>query len=121
MNAWEESQINIKNAIESLEKVDTQDESQQLISKYRILHKSYHNRAQQLVTTKPMNGEVELQSPLWNDVEMTRQRMLQIADVLHGLQEQEMKNELLRSRETYNWAATIIYIYLAIIISGELE
>ena len=43
--------------------------------------------------------------------------MLQISSILIGLQEQEMKNELLRSRETYNWAVTIIYIYLAITLS----
>ena len=117
LNAWEESQININNAIDSLEKVDTKDESQQLISKFKILHASYQNIARQLVVTKQMNGELELQSSLWDEAEMTRQRMLQIVGVLHGLQEQEMKNELLRSRETYNWAATTIYIYLAIIIS----
>lgn len=117
LNAWEESQININNAIYSLEKVDTQDESQELISKFKILHDSYQNIARQLVATKQMNGDGELQSSQWNEAELTRQRMLQIVDVLHGLQEQEMKNELLRSRETYNWAATTIYIYLAIIIS----
>ena len=117
LNDWEESQININNAIDSLEKVDTQDESQQLISKFRILHNSYRDIAQELVTTKQMDGEDERQSSRWTKAEITRQRMLQIADVLHGLQEQEMKNELLRSRETYNWAATTIYIYLAIIIS----
>ena len=43
--------------------------------------------------------------------------MLQISNLLLGLQEQEMKNELLRSHETYNWAVTMIYIYLAITLS----
>ena len=43
--------------------------------------------------------------------------MLQISNLLLGLQEQEMKNELLRSHETYNWAVTLIYIYLAITLS----
>ena len=52
-----------------------------------------------------------------DDVKLTRERMLQISEILLGLQEQEMKNELLRSQESYNWAVTSIYIYLAISLS----
>ncbi|OAS88381.1 response regulator [Metabacillus litoralis] len=113
-NAWEESHINMQLAIESLEKRDTQEKSQELIAKFKTLHKSYQNMAQQVMTTQNIDNEVDIQPSLWNEAELTRQRMLQIADLLHGLQEQEMKNELLRSRETYNWAVTVIYIYLAI-------
>ena len=40
--------------------------------------------------------------------------MIQMAELLHGLQEQGMKNELLRSKDTYNWAVENIYIYLVI-------
>ena len=54
---------------------------------------------------------------LLDEVKLTRERMLQISNLLLGLQEQEMKNELLRSRETYNWAVTMIYIYLAVTLS----
>lgn len=113
-NAWEESHINMQLAIESLEKKDTQEKSQELIAKFKTLHKSYQNMAQQVMTTQNIDSEVDIQPSLWNEAELTRQRMIQIADLLHGLQEQEMKNELLRSRETYNWAVTVIFIYLAI-------
>jgi two-component system chemotaxis sensor kinase CheA len=117
VNDWEESHINLKMAIESLEEKDTQAKSQELIAKYKTLHDSYQNLAQQVITAKKINDEVVIRSSLWDQAELTRQRMLQIADLLHGLQEQEMKNELLRSRDTYNWAVTIIYIYLAIGLS----
>ncbi|MGM7724121.1 response regulator [Metabacillus sp. Hm71] len=113
-NAWEQSHINMQLALESLEKKDTQEESQELIAKFKTLHRSYQNLAQQVMTAKNIDQNVEIQPALWNEAELTRQRMLQIAELLHGLQEQEMKNELLRSRETYNWAVTVIYIYLAI-------
>lgn len=113
-NAWEESNTNIQMAIETLEKKDTQEKSQELIAKYKTLHETYQNLAHQVMTTQKINSEVDIPPSLWDEAELTRKRMLQIADLLHGLQEQEMKNELLRSRETYNWAVTIIYIYLAI-------
>jgi two-component system, chemotaxis family, sensor kinase CheA len=116
-NAWEESHTNIQKAIEALEKKDTQEKSQELIAKYNTLHHTYQTLAHQVMTTQKINSEVEIPSSLWDEAELTRKRMLQIADLLHGLQEQEMKNELLRSRETYNWAVTIIYIYLAVALS----
>lgn len=117
LNAWEESQKNLKMAIEELEKKDKQEKSQELIAKFKTLHESYQGTVQQIITMQKGNQEVEVQPALLSDAVLTRQRMLQIAELLHGLQEQEMKNELLRTRETYNWAVTVIYIYLGISLS----
>ncbi len=114
LNDWEQSHINIKLAIESLEKLDHQEKSQELIAKFKTLQDSYKSMAQQIITLQSLESEPSLQTTLWNEAEITRQRMLQLADLLHGLQEQELKNELLRSRDTYNWAVKIIYIYMAI-------
>ena len=114
MNEWEQSHRNISLAIESLEKVDTQDKSLELIAQFKTLQDSYKDSAQQVITMQKLDREVDFLPSMLNEVEITRQRMLQIAELLHGLQEQEMKNELLRSRETYNWAVKIIYIYLAV-------
>ncbi|WP_168733900.1 ATP-binding protein [Metabacillus sediminilitoris] len=117
VNAWEESRKNIQIAIEELEKKDTQEKSQELIAKYKTLHDTYENLSHQVMTTIKIDSQADIPPSLWDEAELTRKRMLQIADLLHGLQEQEMKNELLRSRETYNWAVTIIYIYLAIALT----
>ncbi|WP_227939848.1 response regulator [Alkalihalobacillus deserti] len=112
LNAWEKSHVNLKLAIESLEKKDTQEKSQELIAKFKTLHQSYQYRAQQIITIQSL--ESEMQTGLWEEAELTRQRMLQISGILNGLQEQELKNELFRSRDAYNWAVKIIYIYLAV-------
>ena len=69
---------------------------------------------QQVITMQKIDRKVEIQPELLNNLNLTQERMLQISSLLIGLQEQEMKNELLRSRETYNWAVTMISIYLAI-------
>ncbi|MFC0472086.1 ATP-binding protein [Halalkalibacter kiskunsagensis] len=117
MNGWEQSHLNLKLAIESLEKMDAQEKSQELIAKFNTLHDSYQDTAQQLLTIQRINRGVDVEPLLWEDAELTRQRMLQIGELLHGLQEQELKNELFRSRDSYNWAVKMIYIYLAVGLS----
>lgn len=116
-NSWEDSHTNLHVAIESLGKMDKQEKSKELIAKFTTLHESYKNMGQQALTAKRLNSEYEIPAVFWSDSELLRQRMIQIADLLYGLQEQKMKNELLRSKDTYNWAVTIIYIYLAIALS----
>lgn len=114
MNAWENSNSSLQIAIEALEKKDTQEKSQELISKFKILHESYRNLGQQALTEKKINPNAELTPTLQNDLELFKQRLVQMAELLHSLQEQGLKNELLRSKDTYNWAVENIYIYLVI-------
>lgn len=113
-NSWEKSHTNLQSAIESLEKMDKQEKSKELIAKFITLHDQYLYMGQQALTAKKLNREMEIPADFWTDSELISQRMIQIADLLYGLQEQKMKDELLRSKDTYNWAVTIIYIYLAI-------
>ena len=116
-NAWEESNLKMRQGIESLGEMDTQEQSKELMAKYEALHDTYQTTVQQMITMKKIDRGVEIQPELIDEVKLTRERMLQISNLLLGLQEQEMKNELLRSHETYNWAVTLIYIYLAITLS----
>ena len=114
INAWEESNLKMRKGIESLEEVDTQEQSKELMEKYAALHDTFQTVVQQMITMKKLDRETEIQPELLDEVKLTRERMLQISSLLLGLQEQEMKNELLRSKETYNLAVTMIYIYLAV-------
>ncbi len=114
LNVWENSNSNLQMAVESLEKKDTQEKSQELIGKLKILHESYRNMGQQALIERKINPNAELTPAFLADVELFSQRMTQMAELLHGIQEQGMKNELLRSKDTYNWAVENIYIYLVI-------
>lgn len=114
LNVWENSNSNLQVAIDALEKKDHQEKSQELIGKLRILHGSYQNMGQQALMERNLNPNAELTVDLMADFDLFSQRMAQMAELLHGLQEQGMKNELLRSRDTYNWAVENIYIYLVI-------
>ncbi|WP_338451081.1 ATP-binding protein [Niallia oryzisoli] len=111
---WESSNLRIGQNIELLKELDKQEISKELIEKYRALHDSSLDTIQQVITMQKTNQSVETSEELLNDIKLNQERMKQITSLLVGLQEQEMKNELLRSRETYNKAVTIIYIYLAI-------
>jgi len=112
--ALEESNININRAIESLERIDSKGKTDGLIAKYKVLHESYLATAQQVLAIKKIDPKAAIQPQLLNDSKLTGERMLQLAELLRGLQEQEMKNELYRSRDTYHWAISTIYFYLAI-------
>ena len=117
VNEWEESNLKMRQGIESLGEMDTQEQSKKLMGKYAELHDTYQTVVQQMITMKKVDRETKIQPELLDEVKLTRERMLQISNLLLGLQEQEMKNELLRSHETYNWAVTMIYIYLSVTLS----
>ncbi|WP_312472240.1 response regulator [Neobacillus sp.] len=114
INALEESNININRAMESLERIDSKGKSRELMTKYKVLHETYLATAQQVIAIKKTDPKAAIQPQLLNDLKLTGERMVQLAELLRGLQEQEMKNELYRSRDTYHWAISTIYFYLAV-------
>ncbi len=109
VNAWEESNLKIRQEIESLKEKDSQETTHELIEKYIALHDSYQNKVQQVITMQKLDHEAKIPLSLVDNVKLTRERMLQLSDILLGLQEQAMKNELLRSQESYNSAVSSIY------------
>lgn len=113
-NSWEEINLKISQATESLEKMEKEEQSFALLQKFETLHNSYQDISQQIITTQKLNGNVEVPNELLEEVRLTRERMEQLANLLIGLQEQEMRNELFRSRDTYNWAIRVIYVYLGV-------
>ena len=116
INNWQSSNLRINQKIELLKDKDKQDISKELLEKYRILLESYKESINQGITMRSMDQNVEIEQQLFDDLDLTGERMLQLTNLLVGLQEQEMKNELLTSRDTYNVAVSTIYIYLAVTI-----
>lgn len=114
LNAWENSNSRLQMAINELERKDTQEKSQELLGKLKILHETYRNLGQQALKQRELTPKSELIPASKTDIEQYSQRMAQLAELLHGLQEQGIKNELVRSKDTYNWAVENIYIYLVI-------
>ena len=114
VSAWEESNLRIRQEIETLKEKDTEEKTLELIDKYIALQDSYQNKVLRVISMKKLDIETEIPLVLVEDIRLNRERMLQVSDLLLGLQEQEMKNELLRSQESYDWAVSSIYIYLII-------
>lgn len=118
INGLEDSNIKISRAAGLMERIDKGEKAQELIAKFNVLHESFQGKTEQLITMKKLNPAEEIDPGMLDELELTEERMLQIADILHGLQEQKMKNELFRSQETYQWAVKMIYLYLAISLSA---
>jgi two-component system, chemotaxis family, sensor kinase CheA len=114
VNEWEESHVNIKTAVEFLEKMDNREKSQELLVKFNTLYERNNRIGEQVISFVKVEKETDFEELLWNDAKLTQQRMIQIADLLHTLQEQEMKDELYRTRKTHNIAVQIIYAYVMI-------
>ncbi|RBW70928.1 response regulator [Bacillus taeanensis] len=114
VNEWEESHLNIKSSVDFLEKMDKREKSQELLVKFNTLYQRYNRIGEQVITFVKVEKESNFEELLWNDAKLTQQRMLQIADLLNTLQEQEMKDELYRTRKTHNIAVQIIYAYVIV-------
>ena len=112
VNAFEASNLKIRKDIEALKEKDPQEKTHELIESFIALQDSYQNKVQRVITMKKVDMNVEIPAVQMDDIKLNRERMQQVSEILLGLQEQEMKNELLRSQESYNWAVSTIYIYL---------
>ncbi|MED1470733.1 response regulator [Bacillus salipaludis] len=113
-NDWEDSQTTLATALDALKKRDTDQKAQEMMEKLKTLHDTYNNMGQQALIEKKLNKDIEIPDSFWKDSELLRQRMMQISDLLYRLQSQKLKDELIGSKDTYNWAVTMIYSYLAI-------
>ncbi|WP_141433798.1 response regulator [Bacillus sp. 03113] len=118
INNWEQSRNNINSSIDALKEKDTRKQSQEIISKFKTLYTSYENTGQEIMTYQQMNQNgADFDKLLWGNARQNQERMQQMMDLLYSLQEQEMKDELFRTRQTYYSTVKKIYIY---VISGFL-
>ena len=60
-NAWEESNLKIRQEIESLKEMDKQEKSHELMEKYTALQDSYQNLVQQVITMQGIDRKVDTQ------------------------------------------------------------
>lgn len=112
VNDWEESRLNINSSIESLKEMDAQEQTQKLIMKFNTLFRTYQDVGQQLIILQKTNGNTDYQNLLWTDIKQDRERMQQITDLLYTMQEQELKDQLLRTKQTNQLALNLIYSYV---------
>lgn len=113
-NEIEQSRLRVNKGIEFCEKMDTGEHSQDLILRFKTLYETYDAMEQQIITLKRVDKQAEYEKLLWYDAKQLRERMLQTLDLLQTIQEQNMKDELYRTRQTYNFAVKMVYTYVII-------
>ena len=59
VNAWEESNLRIRQEIEALKEKDTEEKTLELIDKYIALQDSYQNKVLRVITMKKLDIETE--------------------------------------------------------------
>ncbi|MEH7417459.1 response regulator [Neobacillus drentensis] len=114
VNEWEQSRNNIRSSIEKLGKMDNRKETQALISKFNTLYKTYEEVGNQIIILQKTDQNASFDKLIWGDIKRDRARLQQITDLIYTLQEQEMKDQLLRTKQTYNLELRMIYIVVAI-------
>ncbi|PKG22318.1 hybrid sensor histidine kinase/response regulator [Niallia nealsonii] len=114
LNDWEESRTNIASSLETLKEMDKRKQTQELIVKFSTIFQTYEEDGQELVYKHKRNMGQESDVVKALPSNQDKERLLQIVNILSTLQEQQMKDELFRTQETYNIAVKIIYIYVFI-------
>lgn len=114
MNGWEQSKINLSSSLNTLAKMDNRQETQELVVKLQTLLKTYENLGDQLILLQKNGENPNFKKVLWGNLRQDRERMQQISDLLYSLQQQEMKDQLTQTRESYNLSINIIYIFIII-------
>ncbi|MEH7117657.1 response regulator [Neobacillus vireti] len=113
-NEWEESRLNLRSSVETLRKLDNRKETQKLLSKFDTIYKTYEDVGNQIIILQKTNRNPNFDTLIWGDIKHDRARLDQITNLLYTLQEQEMKDQLLRTRQTYSVELHMIYVVISI-------
>lgn len=114
INEWEQSRLAVDSSIEELNKLDNDKETQGLIAKLYTFYKPYEDTGEQIIFYQKTKQNINAQILLNGEALQNREQMQQIANSLLTLQDQAMKDQLLRTRQTYSAAQNFIYGYLII-------
>ncbi|ULT54411.1 response regulator [Neobacillus drentensis] len=114
VNEWEQSRLTIRASIDTLAKVDSRKETQDLIAKFNTIYKTYEDVGNQIIILQKTDRNAHFDKLIWGDIKRDRARLHQITDLLFTLQEQELKDQLLRTRQTYNLELNMIYFIVLI-------
>ncbi|WP_160723675.1 response regulator [Bacillus sp. USDA818B3_A] len=114
VNEWEKSRLTIRSSLETLGKMDNRQETQDLIDKFNTIYKTYEEVGNQMIILQKTDRNANFDKLIWGDAKRDRVRLEQISDLLYTLQEQEKKDQLLRTRQTYNLELKMIYAFVGI-------
>lgn len=105
---------NAKMAIESLQRLDTREISQELIMKLETLSQIFGEmeaKSDELLKQKKMQEVTKL---FWYDSRLTREQMVQVVDELQMIHAKAMDNQLKEYTTTYNLSFKLIYAYIIV-------
>ncbi|KAB7705960.1 response regulator [Bacillus aerolatus] len=102
---------NVDMAIESLEKLDKREQSQQIIQKLKRMSKTYDALEEELDALREAGRYEEVDARFWYESLEAREGMSKLAGELQTLQKQTVDKELNQSRKTYKLMNQMIFLY----------
>ncbi len=109
----EKALLNANIALSSLEKLETNDKSQELIQKLKLFSQTF-NRLSSDNKQQVINATEGSTQFWWYGGRELREQMEQVVDELRMEQEQAMEKALIQSRDTYQLAVMVISIFVAV-------
>lgn len=110
----EQATKNVTIALESLKKLDTHEQSRQLILKLQALSKTYNEMNQEIIRLKEEGNNEKADQIYWYDSRKVREEMHEVSNQLQTIKKQMVNKELNSSRQTRNLATKMIVAYLIV-------
>lgn len=104
--------LNANVAIETLQQLDTREESQELIRKFKNLSQILSDMESQSDELIKAGMTQEVTQLFWYDSRRTREQMVEVVDKLQMIQEKAMDGQLKQYSSTYNLSFKLIYVYV---------
>lgn len=105
---------NVNVAIESLQKLDISEQSQELIQKLETLSKTYNEMNREIDALIKEGKKEEVTQLYWYNSREVREEMNEVTNQLQIIKKQTVDKELNRSNETYHLATKIIFAYVIV-------
>lgn len=101
-------------SLDSLERLDENEEVRELVLKLRALSESYARLEGMSNVMGNIGRSEEANRIVWYDARQVREQLFQVIGELQRIEEQAMEDELNHASETYHRAIKMIYVYVTV-------
>ncbi|MGG3803018.1 GAF domain-containing protein [Metabacillus fastidiosus] len=106
---------NINEALDSLQKLDSHEQSQELVQKLQSLSNIYNGMNREIDALLKEGKDEQIMQIYWHDSgREVREEMDKVSDKLQTIKKQAVYKELNHSNKTYNLANKLIFVYVIV-------
>lgn len=110
MIEMEEIRKEINKAYNFLIEKDKREETQELLIKFSTIYEAYEEKGQQIAEAE----DKKMTANFWIRENDEKNRLLQLASSIYDVQLQDMKDDLVNSKKTYDIVVLMTYVYIIV-------